>query len=152
MRDDSKKSGGPSDTAAAVLLGSVVGLILGSTLAAGICGWKLWAAETAATDGSSSRVPSPTYTAPASAYPSYSSGPSSYGTYPVQPTLDAAGQPTGDNAQQPGYYSGPTYGGSYSTSEAGSAYSAPGYVPSSPTLPDSAEPAPSEDEETSDDY
>jgi hypothetical protein len=115
MRNSPTTIGNRSDTGAAILLGSVLGLILGGALVTGFCGWRLWAANASAagstlTNPPSTTVPSPTYASPPNSSDQSSKG---YRLYPATSLPNATGQPTSGDLETFDPYQTPAYSNPY---------------------------------------
>ncbi len=121
MHDPQTSTRKTSNTGAAVLLGSVLGVIVGGTVVAGFCGWQLWAANLSA------KVESTTRTVPAATFPPASASPyatpaagysvggtsgnsqSGYGSYPATSGYSSGIQPASGNPGSSGTYGQPSY-------------------------------------------
>lgn len=130
MRESQTNTSRTSNTGAAVLLGSVLGVILGGGLVTGVCGWKLWAAS------QSAKVEAGTRTVPAATYTTTPQTTSPYVRSKPAVRNDSVGVP-GSSQNSYGYPAG--YSGNVNAAQPATAkpaptnpYSAHNYNPGSP--------------------
>ena len=91
MPDTQTKTGKTAKDCTAIFLGNVLGLVLGSGLVAGICGWQLWAAYLSEAEASAGGNASTITTPSARTTPAYDAAAPSYGAYSPYGTTNTYG-------------------------------------------------------------